>query len=119
VLLLTDEDDFNALASILLEAGEEGETHVYRLGPPTASHGVVAPFMGSEILFGEDLSRTALAARYRRGARITARPAGHAIPDGYDLLFVLHDDGHLEPATRSARPSPGAGETLVLLGPGS
>ena len=119
VLLLTDEDDFNALASMLLEAGEEGETHVYRLGPPSASHGVVAPFMGSEVLFGDDLSRAGLAARYSHGARITTRPAGHAIPDGYDLLFVLRHDGRLEPATRSARPSPSAGETLVLLGPGS
>ena len=118
VLLLTDEDDFNALASIMLEAGDEGGTHVYRLGPPSRSHGVVAPFMGADILFGDDLSRTALAARYRRGARITAQPADHAIPDGYDLLFVLRDDGRLEPATRTAQPSPSAGETLVLLGPG-
>ena len=119
VLLLTDEDDFNALASILLEAGGEGETHVYRLGPPSASHGVVAPFMGSDVLFGDDLSRAGLAARYSRGARITAQPADHAIPHGYDLLFVLCHGGHLEPATRTARPSPSAGETLVLLGPGS
>ena len=118
VLLLTDEDDFNALASILLQAGSEGQAHVYRLGPPSSSHGVVAPFMGSEILFGDDLSRAGLAARYSHGARITARPAGHAIPDGHDLLFVLRRDGRIEPATRTARPSPSDGETLVLLGPG-
>jgi len=119
VLLLTDEDDFNALASTLLQAGGEGATQVYRLGPPSGSHGVVAPFMGSDVLFGDDLSRTALAARYSRGSRIVARPADHAIPDGYDLLFVLRGDGRLEPATRTARPSPCAGETLLLLGPGS
>jgi hypothetical protein len=118
VLLLTDEDDFNALASIMLEAGDEGETHVYRLGPPSSSEGVVAPFLGSDVLFGEDLSRTALAARYSHGERITAQPANGAVPDGYDLLFVLRQDGHLEPATRTARPSPCPGETLVLLGPG-
>lgn len=118
VLLLTDEVDFNALASILLEAGGEGQTHVYRLGPPSGSHGVVAPFMGSDVLFGDDLSRPALAARYSHGARITAQPADHAVPDGHDLLFVLRGDGRLEPATSTARPSPGAGETLVLLGPG-
>ena len=118
VLLLTDEDDFNALASVLLEAGEEGGTRVYRLGPPSKSHGVVAPFMGSDVLFGDDLSRTVLAARYSHGARITAQPGGHAVPDGYDLLFVLRHDGHLEPATGTTQPSPEAGETLVLLGPG-
>ena len=119
VLLLTGEDDFNALASILLEAGGEGQTRVYRLGPPSKSHGVVAPFMGSDVLFGDDLNRTALAARYRHGARITAQPAGHAVPDGSALLFVLRRNGQLEPATATGRPSPRVGETLILLGPGS
>jgi NhaP-type Na+/H+ or K+/H+ antiporter len=44
VLLLTAEDDFNALASTLLEAG--GETKVYQLGPPARSHGVQATLSG-------------------------------------------------------------------------
>ena len=119
VLLLTDEDDFNALASTVLRAGEEGGVQVYRLGPPSQAHGVVAPFMGGDILFGDDLSRTALAARYADGARITARPADHhPVPDGCDLLFVLRGDGHLEPATRTTRPSPRPGEIVVLLSPG-
>lgn len=115
VLLLTDEDDFNALASAVLQAGSE--TQVYRLGPADSSHGVVAPFMGSDILFGEGLRRTALATRYGHGARIVARPADQAAPDGYDLLFVLRGDGRLEPVTRTAEPSPRPGETVVLLGP--
>jgi hypothetical protein len=119
VLLLTDEDDFNALASTVLQAGEESEVQVYRLGPPSQAHGVVAPFMGADILFGDDLSRTALAARYAEGGRIIARPADHhPVPDGSDLLFVLRGDGHLEPATRTARPSPQPGETVVLLSQG-
>jgi NhaP-type Na+/H+ or K+/H+ antiporter len=117
VLLLTDEDDFNALASTLLAAG--GDTQVYRLGPPSRSHGVVAPFTGSDILFSEDLSRTGLADRHDHGARIVARLADDGLPAGYELLFVLHGDGHLEPATRTARPSPTPGETVVLLGPPS
>jgi len=117
VLLLTEEDDFNALASTLLQAGEGGELPVYRLGPPSGTQGVVAPFIGSDILFGDDLSRTALAERYGRGARIVAHPADHADLDGSDLLFVVRGDGHLEPVTRTARPSPQVGETVVLLGP--
>jgi hypothetical protein len=119
VLLLTDEDDFNALASSMLQGADESEAQVYRLGPPSGTQGVVAPFIGSEILFGDDLSRTALADRYSHGARITAQPADHAIPVGCELLFVLRRDGHLEPVTRGARPSPSVGETLVLLGAGS
>ena len=38
MLLLTDEDDFNALASTVLRAGEEGGVQVYRLGPPSQAH---------------------------------------------------------------------------------
>jgi hypothetical protein len=41
VLLLTSEDDFNALASAQLQGNVEGR--VYRLAPPARSHGVVAP----------------------------------------------------------------------------
>jgi hypothetical protein len=41
VLLLTEEDDFNALASAVLAGNLE--TQVYRLAPRQPSHGVVAP----------------------------------------------------------------------------
>ena len=41
MLLLTDEDDFNALAAVLLATSVEGR--VYRLAPQRHSHGVVAP----------------------------------------------------------------------------
>jgi NhaP-type Na+/H+ or K+/H+ antiporter len=115
VLLLTDEDDFNALASTLLESG--GDMQVYRLAPPARSHGVVAPFTGADVLFGDNLTRTALAARHANGARIVIGPADRGIPDGYDLLFLVKQDGHLEPVTDAARPDPRAGETVVLLGP--
>jgi hypothetical protein len=42
VLLLTDEDDFNALASVLLADCVDGR--VYRLAPPQRSQGVVGPY---------------------------------------------------------------------------
>jgi hypothetical protein len=46
------------------------------------------------------------------------RPAeGGAVPDGYDLLFVLRPDGQLVAVTRHRRPAPENGDTLVLLGP--
>ena len=45
VLLLTGEDDFNALASTLLEDACDGP--VYRLAPPTAAMAcVAAPYTG-------------------------------------------------------------------------
>ena len=72
VLLLTDEDDFNALASVLLAGSVEGR--VYRLAPPLRSHGVVAPYTSGEILFGDGLTRWAVSGRYHDGARIVAQP---------------------------------------------
>ena len=69
VLLLTEEDDFNALAATILQAA--GTVTVYRLAPPDSSHGVVAPFMGGDVLFGQGLARPELIRRQERGARIT------------------------------------------------
>jgi hypothetical protein len=116
VLLLTEEDDFNALAAVILADNVDGP--VYRLGHPPSSRGVVAPYLGGEILFGAGLSRSAVASRARAGAKIITRGADGSTPAGHDLLFLVHSDGRLEPATSANRPLPQAGDTLVLLGPG-
>jgi NhaP-type Na+/H+ or K+/H+ antiporter len=115
VLLLTGEDDFNALASTTLQGNVEGA--VYRVPAPRDSHGVVAPYTGAEVLFGDTLSGLAISARHRDGAEIVTRPATGAVPEGYDLLFVVRADGRLEAVTRHDRPAPEDGDTLVLLGP--
>lgn len=114
VLLLTGEDDFNALASTILQAA--GTAQVYRLAPPDRSHGVVAPFTGGDVLFGPGLTRPELIQRQGSGARIIAVPAGQP-HDGGDLLFVIRRDGRLEPATAGQRPGEQAGDTFVLLVP--
>jgi hypothetical protein len=115
VLLLTDEDDFNALASVLLTDCVDG--HVYRLAPPQRSHGVVAPYTGGEILFGEGMTRPAVSCRYHDGARITAQRAGGALPAGHDVLFLVRADGRLTAVTQTDTPVPQAGDTIVSLGP--
>jgi hypothetical protein len=115
VLLLTDEDDFNALASVLLTGNVEGR--VYRLAPPLRSHGVVAPYTSGEILFGDDLTRGALSGRYHDGARIVAQPANGVLPAGHDLLFLVRADGQLAAVTHTGTPAPEAGDTIVSLGP--
>ena len=81
VLLLTDEDDFNALAAVLLATSVEGR--VYRLAPQLRSHGVVAPYTGGEVLFSEALTRRTVSGRYAgtarassRGARAASQPPG-------------------------------------------
>ncbi|MFI6847909.1 DUF2254 family protein [Kitasatospora sp. NPDC050467] len=80
VFLLTDDDDFNALASVVVKDNVEGP--VYRVGPPRDSHGVVAPYTGGDILFGHALVRHRLAARYEQGARFHLQPGSPARPPG-------------------------------------
>ena len=80
VLLLTSEDDFNALASTCCRATSTGP--VYRLRPALPSHGVVAPYTGGETLFGAELTRPAVIRRYQDGARVAARPGPIRCPPG-------------------------------------
>ncbi|MER7728316.1 cation:proton antiporter [Streptomyces sp. NPDC096323] len=117
VLLLTDEDDFNALASTTLRESVEGPVH--RLAAPSANHGVVAPYTGGESLFGGGLTGPELARRYEAGARAVARPAGDALPAGHQLLFVVRPEGRLAPVTDAGIPATEPGDTVVLLGPPS
>jgi len=113
ILLLTDEDHYNALAATIL-AGN-ADTPVYRLAP---SHGVVAPYTPGEPLFAATLTHPALTTRPTPGARITTQPSDGAIPPAIDLLFRVNPEGTLIPVTISRPPDPQPGDTLVLLGPG-
>ena len=115
VLLLTDEDDFNALASVLLAETVEGR--VYRLAPPQHSHGVVAPYTTGQILFANGMTRPAVTARYQDGARIVVHVTDGVLPPGQDLLFIVRADGQLTAVTQTSMPTPQAGDTLVYLGP--
>jgi NhaP-type Na+/H+ or K+/H+ antiporter len=115
VLLLTDEDDFNALASVLLTETVEGR--VYRLAPPQRSHGVVAPYTTGHILFATGMTRPAVTERYQDGARIVVHGTDGVLPAGQDLLFVVRGDGQLTAVTQTSTPTPQAGDTLVSLGP--
>jgi len=115
VLLLTDEDDFNALASVLLTETVDGR--VYRLAPPQRSHGVVAPYTTGHILFAAGMTRPAVTERYQDGARIVVHGADGVLPAGQDLLFVVRADGQLTAVTQTSTPTPEPGDILVSLGP--
>jgi len=119
VLLLTDQDDFNALAAVGLEGTlDDG---VYRVMAPAHDVGVVAPFAQGELLFGGPLTGVELARRHVAGARFTVAErggdGGAGSADGAELLFVLRADGRLIPVTERDRPAPEDGDALVLLGP--
>src|SRR5215471_11279751 len=114
VLLLTDEDNFNALAVTSL--ADNSSTQVYRL-PPRQS-GAMASYIHGETLFTPALTHPALTARYAAGARITTQPFDGGIPPATDLLFRVNPNGTLIPVTISRPADPQPGDTLVLLTPG-
>jgi hypothetical protein len=114
VLLLTSEDDYNALAATVLAGNYD--TPVYRLSP--SQSGVVGSNTPGEALFTPTLTHPALTARHTSGANITTQTSDGGIPDATDLLFRVNPNGTLIPVTISGPPEPQPGDTLVLLGPG-
>ena len=114
VLLLTGEDDFNALGATVLQGSVEGP--VYRLGARLPSHGVIAPYTGGEILFDQQLTRYEVSRRYASGGRICTRPADGVAPAYGSLLFLVRADGQLAPVTRTGPPEPQEGDNMILLG---
>ncbi|WP_053689091.1 cation:proton antiporter [Streptomyces sp. WM6372] len=115
VYLLTDDDDFNALASVVVEDNVEGP--VYRVGPPHEGHGVVAPYTGGAVLFGGSLVRHVLAEQYEQGARFLVQPASDPVPPRHETLFVVTAGGRLDPVDETQPVIPHEGDLLVLLGP--
>ncbi|UYQ65522.1 cation:proton antiporter [Streptomyces peucetius] len=115
MFLLTGDDDFNALASIVMRVGVDGP--VYRIGPPDDREGAVAPYTGGAILFGRTLTRRALATRHAQGSRFTVLPTARPLQPQHDTLFVLRADGRLEPVTDQAAVTPRDGDSVVVLVP--
>lgn len=115
VFLLTGDDDFNALASVVMRAGVDGP--VCQVGPPDDRDGAVAPYTGGAILFGRTLTRHTLATRHAQGARFTVLPASRPLPPQHDILFVLRADGRLEPVTDQAAVTSRDGDSVVVLVP--
>jgi NhaP-type Na+/H+ or K+/H+ antiporter len=116
VLLLTGEDDYNALAAMTLAGNSD--TPVYRLAPRQSSPDAVAPYTPGDTLFTPALDHPALTARHTAGARITTQPADGGIPPATDMLFRVNPNGTLIPVTISRPTDPQPGDTLILLGPG-
>jgi NhaP-type Na+/H+ or K+/H+ antiporter len=113
VLLLTGEDDYNALAATTLAGNSD--TPVYRVAP---SPDAVAPYTPGQPLFAPALTRPVLTTRYTAGGRITTHSSDGGIPPATDLLFLINPEGTLIPVTTSRSPDPQPGDTLVLLRPG-
>jgi NhaP-type Na+/H+ or K+/H+ antiporter len=117
VFLLTEEDDFNALAATSLRARLPEDARVYRVAPARGSQQVAAPFLGGVPLFAAELTRDEIDRRYRAGARLVVRKGDAPAPPGSHLLLVVRADGRIDPATRQEEPRPRPGDVAVLLGP--
>lgn len=111
VLLLTGEDDFNALASVTLRDSVEGL--VGRLAPQSGDHGVPGRSAGGDALFGPGLSGAEIAAKYRAGARVETRTADGPLPEGVRVLFAVGVEGRLEVVTDGGRPEPADRKSVV------
>ncbi|MGZ4535310.1 MAG: cation:proton antiporter [Nocardioidaceae bacterium] len=112
VLLLSDEDDFNALASVVLDGTVD--ERVYRLNPP--AEGAVAPYIGTERLFGNGLTGAEIARRCNAGAGFRVQPGEREVAAGDDLLFLVRAEGRLVPVVEGQVPAPEDGDVAVLLG---
>jgi hypothetical protein len=70
-----------------------------------------------QVVSGPQLSRPAIAHRYRGGASIVAQRAGSVLPAGHDVLFLIRADGQLAAVIESGRPVLQPGDTMVTIGP--
>jgi hypothetical protein len=113
-LLMTESDDFNALAAFELRQ-ELGRDHVYRLPPGGDLLDLVPAHAEGRILFGEDVTFSELTRRFDAGARLVEVAND---PDGVMPLFILDDSGELTIVTAGLRPEVSAGDTMIGLAAG-
>jgi hypothetical protein len=108
-LLMTESDDFNALAAFELRQ-ELGRDHVYRLSPPGDLLDLVPAYAEGRILFGEDVTYSDLNRRFDGGARLVEVASER---DGVTPLFILNDSGELTIVTAGLRPEMSVGDTMI------
>jgi NhaP-type Na+/H+ or K+/H+ antiporter len=112
-LLLTPNDDFNALAAVVLRT-ELGHGRVYRVAPDPHAGDLMPPAGESGILAREDLTFAELDRRLGDGGRLVAE-AGGARANGAVPLFVVTAGGGLAAVTRDEHPTVRAGDTVIAL----
>jgi NhaP-type Na+/H+ or K+/H+ antiporter len=118
-LVLTGNDDFNALAAVALRT-ELGHGRVYRAAPDLDETDLLAP-AGEQGIFGTDgLTSAELRRQFAAGARLVEEPVdgepGRARPSNGDLaLFVVTAAGGLRVASAGEPPLARAGDRIIAL----
>jgi NhaP-type Na+/H+ or K+/H+ antiporter len=115
-LLVTDSDDFNALAAHELR-GELGHEHVFRLAPAAEVLDLVPAYTEGNILFRPDLTYAELTRRFEAGAALVQVDSadGREADDRLDTLFVVSESGELTVVTSGRRPAYRPGDTRICL----
>jgi NhaP-type Na+/H+ or K+/H+ antiporter len=109
-LIMTESDDFNALAAFELRQ-ELGRDHVFRLPPSGELLDFVPAYAEGQILFGKELTFPELTRRFDAGARLV-EVAGDR--DGVMPLFVLNE-GELRVVTAGLTPDASDGDKVIAL----
>jgi NhaP-type Na+/H+ or K+/H+ antiporter len=111
-LLLTANDDFNALAAAELRT-ELGHGHVHRVAPDPDDAGVLAPGDQPGILADDDLTLAELEVALAEGGRFELRDAGSY--DGMIPLFVVGPGGARAVSASDERPQLASHEHVLAL----
>jgi NhaP-type Na+/H+ or K+/H+ antiporter len=113
-LLLTGNDDFNALAALALRT-ELGHGRVYRAAPDLDETDLFAPAGEQGILAADMLTSAELGRRFAAGARLVEGPVNGGVSDGAVALFVVTADGGLRVASAGKSPPVKAGDRIITL----
>ena len=116
-LLLTESDDFNALAAFELRQ-ELGSGRVFRLAPGPGSLDLVPAYAEGGVLFGDDLTHREFSRRFAAGARIEELGREELAREPSDRLrplFILNPNGRMRVITADSRVEPDAGGRAICL----
>ena len=113
-LLLTANDDFNALAALALRT-ELGHGRVYRAAPDLDETDLLAPAGEQGILGTDVLTSAELGRRFAAGARLVEGPVNGGGSDGELALFVVTADGGLRVASAGKSPPVKPSDGVIAL----
>jgi NhaP-type Na+/H+ or K+/H+ antiporter len=114
VLLLTQSDDFNAVAASELRS-ELGHGHVFRISPDPEETDLLPPATEGGILGAQGLTFTELSSRFADGARIVVHPQQEPLGQTDVTLFTVSSNGRLSVAADGRAPDTQPGGRVIAL----
>jgi NhaP-type Na+/H+ or K+/H+ antiporter len=117
-LIVTANDDFNALAAFELRQ-DLGSDRVYRLAPQPGTLDLVPEYAEGGILFGQDLTYAELTRRFEAGAQLVELSADRDFDqgggNGVTPLFFVTGSGGFRAITADTRSEPSGSATAICL----